>query len=184
MLRHLPSCCAAVMLAAISLTLSAQPGNSPVPLPQTMRFCSFYCFTLIHKGDHYDAFRDDAMDGKPASTYRVRDFSRNSVALDRQDAGGNKAELTGKISAYGNSIEGGKITWVVGANGTVAPYQLTWGDAIGAAIPITVTHGYGGAFRPWRKSTAFCACERAALKMARLSFFERQQGPTVSQFAM
>lgn len=145
MLRHLPSCCAAAMVALTSLTSYAQPGSRDVPLPPSMRFCAYWCFTLVQKGDHYDAFRDDAMDGKPASTYTVRSFSRDSVALDRQDSGGNKAVLTGRVAASGNSVEGGKITWIVGAKGTVAPYQLTWGDTFGAAIPITVTHGFGGA---------------------------------------
>jgi len=145
MLRHLPSCCAAAIVAVTSLTSHAQPGNRDVPLPQSMRFCAYWCFTLVQKGDHYDAYRDDSMDGKVASTYRVRSFSRDSVMMDREDTGGNKAVLTGRIAASGNSIEAGKITWVVGANGTVAPYQLTWGDAIGTAIPITLTHGFGGA---------------------------------------
>jgi hypothetical protein len=110
-----------------------------------MRFCAFYCFTLAQKGDHYDAFRDDSMDGKVASTYRVRSFSRTSMEIDREDTDGNKAVLTGRISASGNSIENGKITWLANGKSSAFPYQLTWGDALGTAIPNTVTRGYGGA---------------------------------------
>jgi hypothetical protein len=147
-MRHLPSYCAAAVVAVTSLTLNAQSGTKGGSLPQTMRFCAFSCATLILQGDHYGSIKDNVEDRAIVSTFNVVQFSREAVIINRVESTGRSATLTGRISATGESVVNGKITWN-NSDGTrpAFPYELSWGNALNSAILNTVVRGSGDAAR-------------------------------------
>ncbi|MBV9295470.1 MAG: hypothetical protein JO145_07840, partial [Acidobacteriaceae bacterium] len=125
----------------------SRPANSN--MPANMRFCAFFCFTLTMQGDHYDAIAENSQDGKSESTYRVVRFSPESVVINRTEASGRTAVLTGRISPDGNSIVEGKITWNNDDGSRPSfPYQMTWGSAFPSAILNTSLVGFGDAVLP------------------------------------
>jgi hypothetical protein len=103
--------------------LKTQQAKSPA-LPEVMRFCGpAHCATLTWNNGHYDAVYDDT---PGTSTYTVELFTAEAVRIVRHEKGGDTAVLTGRISAQGNSIVDGKLTWTSGPTGTF-PFTMTWG---------------------------------------------------------
>jgi hypothetical protein len=87
-----------------------------------MKFCGpNYCGTLTLKDGHYDAVYQGNAN---TSIYTVERFTPELVALRRADSTGAMAVLTGKISAAGNSIVDGSITFTSG--GGTYPFTMTW----------------------------------------------------------
>jgi Sel1 repeat len=106
--------------ASVARAQQVKPAN----FPQVMRFCGpAACATLTWNNGHYDAVYDRS---SGTSTYTVERFTPEAVRIIRREsAGGGTAVLTGRISARGDSVVDGRITWTAGATGTF-PYTMTW----------------------------------------------------------
>jgi hypothetical protein len=107
---------------------SAMAQGNVQNAPATVHFCTAHCYELTLKNGQYVA---GDMDG----TITVKNFSGDSVLLEKNVPPdplwpkGAKGIISGRISAAGNSLVDGKLTWLYGLHGTIRA-QMTWDAAL------------------------------------------------------
>ena len=98
-------------------------------LPRMMWHCTVNHTTLVWtwNGEHYTASDGDTGASMPGMALNVIRFTPQSVVLRRIQTGAT-ADLDGRISSEGNSIEGNGV-WHSQGNTWSGPFKMFWGTA-------------------------------------------------------
>jgi hypothetical protein len=103
-------------------------GTPAWPMPPRMRFCDpAHCGTLTRRNGRYEAIYDDG----PMTSFYAIGATPPDMVLYRVDQDGRTATLKGRVSAQGNRLRDGVITW---DNGESCAFNLAWGSAIETVI--------------------------------------------------
>jgi hypothetical protein len=104
-------------------------GPAPPTPPAVMRVCAAVCATWTWNNGHYEGLWENGLTG----TMTIVSFTQESVNIDAQmhDSTNQLRSYKGTISADGNSILGGKQTFV--GTGYVIPFMATWGAVLNTA---------------------------------------------------
>src|ERR1700759_586732 len=117
----------AVLVGALIPAECTQAPSTPagITAPAKMRFCAYFCFVLTKQGDHYNAVDDGVPNGTVKSVYRIVNFTRDNIVINRTDMAGGTAVLRGRLSADGQSVVDGNAEFH-NTNGSVLhyPFQL------------------------------------------------------------
>jgi hypothetical protein len=129
-----PTLLSMLLCAAMHVAFAQSPPAAASGEPQKMRYCDSNCYVLTRSGNHYNATRDKLYDATVIFTQTIIRFTRESVVIELDDRGIQKATLTGRMSSDGNSVVDGKGTWTIGQfKGQGFAFQLSWGEALQAA---------------------------------------------------